>query len=56
MFPSVFLSERNDGFGLSVDIAGDDGIGAGKVQFDARNGQTVDGVVTFPDELVGVVV
>ena len=48
--------EGNDGFGLSVDVAGDDGIGAGKVQFDARDGQTVDGAVTFPDELVGVVV
>jgi hypothetical protein len=48
--------ERDDGFGFAVNVACDDGIGAGEIQFHAGDRQLVNGSVSFPDKVIGVVV
>ena len=50
--------KRNDSFGFTVSVAGDDGIGAGEIQFDAGDRQPVHrhAVLFLAHELIGVVI
>ena len=48
--------QGDDGFGFTVNVARDDGIGASEIQFHARNGQLVNGSVSFSNKVIGVVI
>ena len=48
--------QGDDGLGFAVNVASDDGISSGEIQFHAGDGQLVNGSVSFPDEMIGVVI
>ena len=48
--------QRDDSLGFAVNVAGDDGVGAGKVQFDARDVESIQRSVSFTHELISVVI